>query len=107
QLNLSEGEYVILRIKRHPIGLFAPIAMTSFAVIFFVSFAFLVSDYYDRTGGVSYGGYELPAQGIIVACLLLLALLSSIVGAVAVWVYQKNKFYLTNESVIQEIQHGL
>src|SRR3546814_7035568 len=41
---------------------------------------------------------------------LVLGLLMTLVGLgtfVAVWVYLQNQFYLTNESVIQEIQHSL
>ena len=37
----------------------------------------------------------------------LLSLLFGIGGYVAVWVYLQNKFFLTNESVIQEIQSSL
>lgn len=106
-LNLSEGEFVVLRIKRHPIGLLIPVILTAVSIVILVSFALLVSDYYARVDATSYGGYELPPQGIIIAGLLLLALLSAVIGGAAIWIYQKNQFFLTNESVIQEIQHGL
>ena len=41
QLNLSEGEYVILDIKRHPIGIVAPIAITVIIIMVIFGFAFL------------------------------------------------------------------
>lgn len=101
-LNLTEGEFVILRIKRHPIGLFIPVSITAIAVSIFLAFAFLVPDIYMRVDqGV------LPSQFIAISGFLMLALLSALIGGAAVWVYQRNQFFLTNESVIQEIQHGL
>ena len=38
---------------------------------------------------------------------MLLAVLAVALGAATVWVYQRNQFFMTNESVIQEIQHSL
>ena len=67
----------------------------------------LVSDYYAVTDATSAGGYELPPQGIITSALLMLAILCALIGYAAIWIYQRNQFFLTNESVIQEIQHGL
>ena len=43
QLNLSEGEYVILDIKRHPIGIVAPIAIT---VIIWLCFSVSVANHW-------------------------------------------------------------
>lgn len=43
----------------------------------------------------------------ITVILLCLIVLVGIGGYAAVWVYLRNTFYLTNESVIQEIQHSL
>jgi uncharacterized membrane protein YdbT with pleckstrin-like domain len=49
----------------------------------------------------------LPSYDVILMPVLLLMLLVGIGGSVAVWVYLQNQFYLTNESVVQEIQYGL
>lgn len=106
-LNLSEGEFVILRIKRHPIGLFMPIIIAVLAVILLTAMALLVPDFYAISGFADTSVTTMPAQQIIIALLLVLALLSVLFGVAAVWIYQKNQFFLTNESVIQEIQHGL
>jgi uncharacterized membrane protein YdbT with pleckstrin-like domain len=38
---------------------------------------------------------------------ILMILLFLIGGYIAVWIYNSNRFFLTNESVIQEIQTGL
>lgn len=108
-LNLSEGEFVVLRIKRHPIGLLIPVIATVLGVVLLMSFAFLVPDAYDSMHLSEYGVYEdssLP-EGLVVGVLMLLALLVALIGGAAIWVYQRNQFFMTNESVIQEIQHGL
>lgn len=104
-LNLSEGEYVMMSIRRHPIGLFIPISITAVLVTFFVSFAFLFPDIYnDSASGAVDTLFDVNAM---VGFFLIAALLSAVGGFVAVWVYLQNQFFLTNESVIQEIQHSL
>lgn len=107
-LNLSEGEYVILQIKRHPIGMLIPILSTVFSIIILVSLAFLVPDFFNRLDPMAGSGSgSLLSEGIVIGVLMLLAFLAVVVGGTAVWVYQKNQFFMTNESVIQEIQHGI
>lgn len=108
-LNLSEGEFVVLQIKRHPIGLFIPIVTTAFVVIVLVAMAFLVPDFYEtmQPSALSSGPALLPPEGLVIAVLMLLALLVALIGGAAVWVYQRNQFFMTNESVIQEIQKGM
>lgn len=100
-LNLSDGEFIILDIKRHPIGLFLPIFATAIALIL-LSIVFVVYPSPQSALGAS-----IPSFGSIVPILVLLMVLVGLGGFVAVWVYLQNQFYLTNESVIQEIQHGL
>ncbi len=100
-LNLSDGEFVILDIKRHPIGLFLPVVATGAALL--ASAAALIlypgSDITDGSGLPSFNQVLLPA--------LLFMILLGVGGLIAVWVYLQNQFFLTNESVVQEIQHGL
>lgn len=102
-LNLSEGEFVILDIKRHPVGLFIP-AFTTIATIFFLLAAWIsipaVAEPDPVTGTIPYIG----TLSIIILSLIVLV---GIFGYIAVWVYLRNTFYLTNESIIQEIQHGI
>lgn len=106
-LNLSEGEFVVLQIQRHPIGLLIPTFLTALAVTVFVTFAFLVPDFYDTVETNAAVSLATPLEGAIMAVFLLLALLSVVLGGISVWVYQRNQFFLTNESVIQEIQISL
>lgn len=100
-LNLSDGEYVVKCVSRHPIGMILPVAITiaTIAVLLTALIAYPVISM-DSTGSVPYLGY-------ITVILLCLIALVGIGGYAAVWVYLRNTFYLTNESVIQEIQNSV
>ena len=106
-LNLSEAEYVILNIKRHPIGLWGPIAATIIAILlllaFWISYPLIV-----QAGQVPLSTTE-EVPGFVSVSIIVFSLivLVGIFGYIAAWVYLRNTFYLTNESVIQEIQHGI
>lgn len=102
QLNLSEGEYVISAVKRHPIGL-APIFGTIGAGI--ISLAVMVGMYSNYVADNA--GASLPSVGAIGLIAVLFSVLLAIGGFMAMYVYTHNKFFLTNESVIQEIQQSL
>jgi uncharacterized membrane protein YdbT with pleckstrin-like domain len=101
-LNLSDGEFVVLDVKRHPIGLLVPVLATGFVLLALLAVMIIYPS--DTSASV---GVALPSFGSIIIPLLLLMLLVGIGGAIAIWVYLQNQFYLTNESVIQEIQHSL
>lgn len=103
-LNLSEGEYVILAVRRHPVGLFIPVAITVIGIIMvFVLAGLFMSSL--STGQVALPNTPNPADVMTIAALT--AFLLAIFGYIYVWVYLQNKFFMTNESVIQEIQHSL
>lgn len=99
-LNLSEGEYVILAVRRHPIGLVAPIGSTVLALMLIFGLTAVYT-------GMTMANPGLPASGDVMLISILLALLVTIFGYFAVWIYIQNKFFLTNESVVQEIQTSL
>jgi len=99
-LNLSEGEYVILAVRRHPIGLIAPGGSTLVALLLI----FGLTAIYSSLATVD---STMPASGDVMLIAILLALLVTIFGYFATWIYIQNKFFLTNESVVQEIQHSL
>jgi uncharacterized membrane protein YdbT with pleckstrin-like domain len=101
-LNLSEGEYVISAVRRHWIGMILPAAVTIFMVAFIMSIAINYSLIVSSLGIDDTLGY-----GIVLLIGTLLSLLFLIGGYVALWVYTNNKFFLTNESVIQEVQYSL
>lgn len=103
-LNLSEGEYVILAVRRHPIGLVIPVVGTvlALALIFTLVVMYGVSLSNDASLAA-----RMPAVGDVTLIAILVALLVVIFGYFITWIYLQNKFFLTNESVIQEIQHSL
>ncbi len=101
-LNLSEGEYVISAVRRHPIGLLAPVGAISFLVALVAS---LMINYPLIAN--SMGWYNAPSHDSIIMTGGLLILLLLVIGYIAIWIYVNNKFFLTNESVIQEIQTTL
>ena len=102
-LNLSEGEYIILNIRRHPIGLWVPVSLTVGTIILLL--AALVS--YPLVADSTLQTSFMPEFGTLAIFVFMMMILVGIFGYVAVWVYVRNTFYLTNESVIQEIQHGV
>lgn len=100
-LNLSEHEYVISSVPRHSIGMWAPIAITTLASSLILS---ILLNYPDIAAAMGFmPGSEMLAVviGILLVALFLLG------GYLAIWVYMHNRFFLTNESVIQEIQMSI
>lgn len=97
-LNLSKEEYIISEVRRHPIGLIGIV----FVGGLLASFVFLGLAAYPTLvpSGIP------PFDALLLPAVLLLVLIGLLTYIVA-WVYQNNKFFLTNESVIQEIQTSL
>lgn len=103
-LNLSEGEYVISAVRRHPIGMLIPLAFGTLllALVFVVLF-----NYNDIITRANLTTGPLANVGAVGVFLLLFAVLIGLGMFIVYYVYTHNKFFLTNESVIQEIQHSL
>lgn len=101
-LNLSSHEYIINAVQRHPIGLVLPVGLTVFLVALVASILINYSIITESLGLI-----EPPAFGPVFLIGFLLILLFAIGGYIAVWVYVNNRFFLTNESVIQELQQSL
>lgn len=99
-LNLSEGEYVILDMKRHPMGMIIPIALTGLSLFAILAFAAIYPSLVNS---------DIPMidASTMFGIILLVALVVVLGGAIALWVYVQNQFFMTNESVIQEIQESL
>lgn len=96
-LNLSKGEYVISAVKRHPIGL-----LQIWIVAFILIGALIVVLANFLSGGTNNDTVTAATIGLgLVSVLIMLG------AVVATMIYNANRFYLTNESVIQEIQVGL
>lgn len=103
-LNLSEGEYVISEVRRHPIGLFSIwcIVVVILATVF-IGGPILMA--IIAPGFVSTLQPDAVTNGLLF--LVFLAAFFILGGVVATVIYRGNRFYLTNESVIQRIQHDL
>lgn len=102
-LNLSDGEYVISAVKRHPIGLILPIIvgvlLVSFALIVVMNYEFL-SQFLQVNGQVISYSAVLPFAITFITFI-------AVATYITYFIYTSNRFFLTNESVIQEIQTGL
>ena len=102
-LGLKEGDYVVSLVRRHPIGLFVPFSLGFILVsmAFFVLFNHdLIINLFQSIGFMTNAlSMSLPA---IIFIMLVLA------GEYVVYyVYTSNRLFLTNDSIIQEIQLGL
>lgn len=97
-LNISEHEYVISAIRRHPAGIIFPLVAMCFAL---VTLFVMMFNFPDIAVMMS-----LPAQayGMVMLMGILVSILVLIGGYLTIWVYMNNRFFLTNESVVQEIQ---
>lgn len=103
-LNLSPGEFVIDSVQRHPVGIlkiwvviFGLIASILLLALFFTSLV--------GAEGALVTGFT--ANLVLFSGIVLLSVIFALGGIIATYVYNNNHFYLTNESVIQEITESL
>lgn len=102
-LNLSSGEYIVNAVRRHPIGLIMPLSLGTLLIGLALALLFNYQGFVDA---FSITGPLADVATVTVPILIF----SGIIGFfmfVVYYVYVNNKFFLTNESVIQEIQHTL
>lgn len=102
-LNLSEGEYVVRSVRRHPIGLIAPQAIGVLLITITLTIMTSFNEFVERFGIRG----ELAESGILFTFGMLFIIVVALGMAISAYVYISNKFFLTNESVIQEIQNSL
>lgn len=101
-LNLSKAEYVLNAVRRHPIGLTVPVGLTAFLVML-VALGLFNYDVIIESLGI----LDPPTYGVVLLVGVLFGILALLGGYIAIWVYVNNRFFLTNESVIQELQISL
>ena len=99
-LNLSDGEYVISAVRRHPIGLIIPLAIGALLIVLA---SILLLNYADFAAYFNFRGLAADPGAVTVPGMFFILLVALGMAAVF-YVYVSNKFFLTNESVIQEIQ---
>lgn len=107
-LSLSAGEYVIEEVRRHPIGLLSIWVIVGFLVLV----ALAVAPFYGANLAFIAQIFmttpeQLPSPSLIFVPSILLVVLFALGGLVATIIYNGNKFYITNESIVQYIQTGL
>lgn len=105
-LNLSEGEYIISAVKRHPIGILLIWMVILLVIGAFGGLAYLLFVDPSSSMTTAFGDEEQTRAmaAVIIAGIAMVGLLG---GLAATYIYNNNRFYLTNESVIQEIQTSL
>lgn len=107
-LSLSAGEYVIEEVRRHPIGLLSIWVIVGFLVLVALSVAPFYSVNQAFIAQIFMTGVDqLPAPALLFIPSVLLVALFALGGFVATIIYNGNKFYITNESIVQYIQTGL
>lgn len=107
-LSLSAGEYVIEEVRRHPIGLLSIWVIVGFLILV----ALAVAPFYGANQAFIAQIFmttvdQLPAPALLFVPSILLVALFALGGMVATIIYNGNKFYITNESIVQYIQTGL
>lgn len=102
-LNLSEGEYIVNAVRRHPIGLVIPMGLGSILLGITLGVLF---NYSQIAESIGLTGWLAETSNVAVPFLVFSAIIAFGMF-VSYYVYTHNKFFLTNESVIQEIQHSL
>ena len=101
-LNLSEGEYILSVVRRHVIGL-----IRIWAIVLLVAALLSVGIFIlQNNGGIAMlsGRSATPWPALFLLGVIVLVFLG---GVMATSVYDGNKFFLTNESVMQIIQISL
>jgi hypothetical protein len=105
-LNLSENEYVLQAIERHPIGKLGVWAMLGIVtVLVIVGLIFYGANYTSWSNNLN--NTQLPSAGIVALPGILVIVLLAIGAFIASKVYDGNRIYLTNESLIQHVQTSL
>lgn len=103
-LNLSRGEFIISAVRRHPIGLISIWLVSALVVVLSLG---ILGFFFANQGtflAVFDGGSSTAVMAVFTAVFLLMAAMGVLGGFIATYVYQQNKFFLTNESVVQCIQ---
>lgn len=102
-LNLIEGEYVIAAVRRHPIGIFLQLALS----VIIISLALSILLNYDLVVKSLHLTGPIADTSMASLIIILVVILVSLFTYVTYFVFSNNRFYLTNESIIEQIQSGL
>lgn len=101
RLNLSQGEFVISAVRRHPIGVIKIWAIIAFVIGVMGLLVMALAPDLAGEDGANISSVSIYGSYIFISVLVFLG------GIASTFIYDNNRFYLTNESVIQEIQTSL
>lgn len=103
EIHLTDGEYVLFAIKRHPIGMIPAVLLglllTATGLSVMLNTDFIFETFLSSVANFDHSLMTVPA--------LLFSVLAALGTYVVYYVYTNNRLYLTNESVIQIIQTSL
>lgn len=102
-LNLSDGEYVVVNVKRHSIAIIA-IWLVTALISSFILFAWW---FIMANPGSDASLLDQDAASAATMIAIGLVVLFIVIGWITVVIFKGNKLFLTNESAIQEIQTSL
>ena len=103
ELDLSEGDYVISFVRRHPIGLLVPfvVGLTAIVLAFIVLFNYdIIVKSFQITGSMA-------DQATIFWPVIIFVIFVIIAEYMVYFIYTNNKFFITNDSIIQQTQTGI
>lgn len=103
EIHLTDGEFVLFAIKRHPIGMIPTfvlgLLLTAMGLVVMFNSDFIFETFIPNSINFQHS--------ILMIASLLFSVLSAIGTFIVYYVYTNNRLYLTNESVIQIIQSSL
>lgn len=105
-LNLSDDEYVLQCIDRHPIGKLG-VWLTLGVVAVLVVVGVIVYGVNYASWSANLNNTKLPSTTVVALPGILILILLGIGAWIATKVYDGNRIYLTNESLIQHVQISL
>ena len=102
-LTLSDGEYVIVAVRWHWIAILVPMAIGTIIL----AGLWVIQTNYDLIAlNLGFTG-TMADQGLFLLPTLAISMLV-ILGMAAAWyIYDRNRFFVTNESVIQRVQYSI
>lgn len=104
-LNLSEGEYVVGHVRRHPIALVKIWGLVALGITLIIGSLFFFSSGGSSTLSDTGSANALSVPPALLALVSIVTIVvAALMGMVGTWVHRANNMYLTNESVTQNIQ---
>lgn len=108
ELALSPGEYVLEVVRRHPIGIVSIWALTLLLVFLALALVPIYSVNRDFIAHLTMIPLKsLPSAVVLTIPALILCGFFLLGGAIATYVYNNNRFYITTESIVQFVQYSL